>query len=66
MPILNRPQLNTNNDHHYETLVERQAKVDKNYDTLRNYNSIPKDSTVAVQREDGVPWTNGTTVEIRD
>ena len=42
VPILNRLLLNTNtNDDHYEILVERQAKADKNYATLRNYNSVP-------------------------
>ena len=42
VPIFNRLLLNTNtNDDHYEILVERQAKADKNYATLRNYNSVP-------------------------
>ena len=53
MPIINRPPTNTNNDdEHYKTLAEIQTEADKNYDTLRNYNSIPIGSTAAVQRED--------------
>ena len=64
MPILKRPHIHTNNDdEHYETSVERQAKADRNYDTLRNYNSIPVESTIAVQGQDTGAWTHGTTVE---
>ena len=49
MPILNRSLINvSNDDEHYETLVERQTK---NYETLRIYNSIPRGSAVVVQRE---------------
>ena len=51
MPILNRPPVDTdNNDKHYKTLVQRQVRVEKNYDALRNYNSIPKGSTATVKR----------------
>ena len=61
MPALNRLPINTNNDDdHYETLMERQAKADKDYDTSRNYNSIPVVSTGVVQSENGAPWTHGT------
>ena len=36
MPILNIPPINkNNNDDHYETLVERQTKAEKDYDTHR-------------------------------
>ena len=61
MPILNRQLTNTDNgDDHYEALAERQAKAGKNYDTLRNYCSIPVASTVVVKREDGGLWIHGT------
>ena len=51
MPIHSRPSINTNNDDdYYETLVARQAKAHKNYDTFRNYNSITIVSIRAVQR----------------
>ena len=41
MPILNRLQLNFNNDdEHYEALVKRQTENDKNHDTSRNYASF--------------------------
>ena len=59
-----RPQANTDNsDEHNETLVQRQVRADRNYDTLRNYNSIPVGSTVVVLREDGGLWTYGTIVD---
>ena len=41
-------------------LVNRQIKDDTNQGTPRNYVSIPIGSTVAVQCEDGGPWTHGT------
>ena len=64
MPIINKAPVNTDNDDdHYEALVNRQMKVDKNYDTLRNYRYIPIGSTVAVQREDGGPGNYRTIVE---
>ena len=67
MLILNGPPINTNcSDDLNETLVERKAKTDKNYDDLMNYNSIPIGYTVAVQREVGGPWTHGTVVENGD
>ena len=56
MPILNMLPVNTeNDDEHYETLVQQQAKTNKNHDTPRNYNFTPIGSTVVVQREDGGP-----------
>ena len=42
-----------NDDTLYKASVDRQIKSSKNYDTLRNYNSIPIGSTVPVQWEDG-------------
>ena len=41
IPVINRTPINANNDvDHYEALVERQVKSDKNYDTLRTYKSV--------------------------
>ena len=60
MLILSRLLISpNNNDEHYEALVERQTKKDKNHDNPRKYNFIPMGSTVAVQLEDGGPWTHG-------
>ena len=42
-----------------------QPKADKNYNTLRNYNSIQIGSTVLVQGEDGGLWTHRTIGEKR-
>ena len=54
MPIINRPPVGRNNNkEHYEVLIERQMKDDKNKGTPKNYVSIPIGSTVVVQREDG-------------
>ena len=64
MPILNIPPvIADNDDEHWETLVQRQLKADKNCDTLRNYNYIPVGTSIAVQREDGGPWAHGTIVD---
>ena len=53
MLILKRPPVNKNNDdEHYETQIQRQAKTGKNSGTLRNYNYLPIGSTAAVQRKD--------------
>ena len=51
-----------NDDEHYKTLINRQARNDKKYDTDRNYDLFSIGSTVAVQWEDGGPWTHGTVV----
>ena len=53
-------------DDHYETLLERETEADKNYDTLRNYISIPIASTSAFQRQDGRPWSHGTIMDKGD
>ena len=67
MPIINRIPINSDNDdNHYEALVKRQIRNDKNYDTVRNYDLFSIVSTVAVQREDGGPWTHGTIVGTDD
>ena len=64
MPIINRIPINSDNDEdHYETLIKRQVRNDKNYDTARNYDIFSIGSTVAVQQEYGGPWwTHGTIV----
>ena len=55
MPVVNRVPINSNNDDdHCEALVEREEKADRNYDTLRNYNSTLRGSAVVVQ------WGYGT------
>ena len=65
--ILSRPPIHANSDnYHHETLVEIKSKAVRNYDTLRNYNSVPIGSTVVVQRQDQGLWTHGTIVEKGD
>ena len=50
MPTINRLPIGVNNDdEHYQALVKRQTKIDKNHDTSRNYAFIPIGPTVAVQ-----------------
>ena len=50
MPTINRPLFFvSNSNEHYEALVQRQTKNDKNHNTSRNYAVIPIGSTVAVQ-----------------
>ena len=67
MSILIRQQINTNSHNdHYESIVEIQSNTEKSYDTLRNYNSVPLESTVMVQRKDGGPWIHGRIVEKED
>ena len=41
-------------------------KANKNYGTLRNYNSIPIGSTVVVQQDDGGLWIHVTIMEKDD
>ena len=61
MLIISRSPISVNNDEeHYEALVNRPVKDDKNQGTPRKYVSIPTGSTVAVQCKDGGPWTHGT------
>ena len=53
MPVINRSPINAeNDDDHYEALVERQTKADKNYDTLEGPYSIFVGSTVAARWEE--------------
>ena len=59
MPVINRSSVNVDiNAGYYEPLVERQTKADKNYDTLKEANSIPVGSAPVVQWEDRLvdPW----------
>ena len=61
MPIISRQPVSINDDEeHYEALVNRQTKNDKNQGTPRNNISISTGSTVVVQCKDGGPWTHGT------
>ena len=61
MSIISRPPVGVNNDEeHYEALVNRQTKDDKSQGTPRKYVSILTGYTIAVQSEDGGPWTHGT------
>ena len=63
MPVINRLPVNSNNDgEHYEVLLKKQAKDDKNHETFINYVSFPLGSTVVVQQEGGGLWTHGTMV----
>ena len=50
MLTINRPLIGVNNnDEHYQALVRRQTKNDKNHDTSRKCALIQIGSTVAVQ-----------------
>ena len=61
IPIIDRPQVNTNNDDEIHTaLVNRQYRNEQSIDTSRNLVSLPIRSTVVVQQGDGGPWTHGT------
>ena len=61
MPIINRQLVGKDNDEeHYEVLIKRQTKDDRNQGTPRNYVSIPIGSTVVVHCKDGGPWTHGS------
>ena len=63
MPVLDRkPASVDNDDEHHKILMYRQGKNDPNNDTSQAFVSIPIGSTVAVQWEDGGPWTHGTIV----
>ena len=53
MPIINRLSINANNeDEHFEALVNKQTRNEKNYDISRNYDSFSIGSTVAVVGRD--------------
>ena len=67
MLVFNRSTINADNDDdHYEALVARQLKAGKKFGTIRDYNSIPIGSTVAVQWEERKLWTPGTVIDKDD
>ena len=50
MSIINRIPVNSDNDDgHYEALVKRRMRNDKNSDTAKNYDLFSIGSTVVVQ-----------------
>ena len=54
MLIINRPLVGKDNgEEHHKVIIKRQMKDDKNKGTPKNYVSIPIESTIAVQWEDG-------------
>ena len=60
MLVMNRATINANNnDNHYEALVERPEKADRNYDTPRNYYSLLIGYNLVSQQEDGRSQTHG-------
>ena len=59
MPIINRiPIHSDNSDDHDEALVKKQSRIDKKSETVRNYDLFSIRSTVAIQQEDGGPWSH--------
>ena len=59
MPIINRPPVGIDNDEkHHKVLIIRETKNDKGKDTSVHFVSIPIESTVAVQWEEGGLWTH--------
>ena len=63
MPVIDhKPLIEDYDDHHHAKIVERQQK--NNNDTAVIFSCIPIGSAVAVQQEDGGPWTHGTVVGI--
>ena len=63
MPVLDcKPVGQDCDDDHYSKLIDRQHKNDN--DTPPVFPYIPIGSAVAVQQEDGRPWTHGMVVDI--
>ena len=63
MPIINRiPISSDNSDDRHVALVKRKIRNDMNYDPARNYDLFSIGSTIAVQWQDGGPWTHCTIV----
>ena len=61
MPILDHKLIKHDcDDKHHNRLVTRQKKNSNDNATALSH--IPLGSTVAIQREDGRPWTHGTVV----
>ena len=64
IPKIYRLEINpNNNDWHYEALVNRQTRNDKNYHTSRSYDSFSIGSSEVVQWEDGGPKPMGQWLE---
>ena len=62
MPVVDcKPIGQDCDDDHHSKLVDRQGKNDN--DTSPVFSNIPIGSAVAVQCEDGGPWTHGTVVD---
>ena len=60
MPVIDRKPVSIDNDdEHHIKLIHRQGKNHTNNDASQVFASIPIGSTVAVQWEDGGPWTHG-------
>ena len=65
MPVLDcKPIRQGHDDDHYGKLMDRQHKNDN--DTPPVFSYIPIGSAVAVQQEDGGPWTHGMVVDRGD
>ena len=63
MPMIDRKPVSVDNDdEHHIKFMHRQSKNDTNSDASQVFASIPIGSTVAVQWEDGGPWTHGMIV----
>ena len=63
IPVLDRKPVSIDNDNeHHKKLMQEQGKNDPNNNTSQVFLSIPMGSTVAVEWEDGAPWTHGTIV----
>ena len=62
MPVINRKPIGDNDDEHHSKLIHRQHKNGTNNDASPVFASIPIWSTVAVQWENGGPWTHWTIV----
>ena len=61
MPITDTLPIGSDNDEgHYESLIKRQIKDNKNQGTTRNHIPIPIGSTVVVKQQDGGPWNHDT------
>ena len=62
MPVLGYKPIGQGcDDDHYGKLMERQHKNDN--DTPPVFSYIPIGSAVAIQQEDGRPWTHGMVVD---
>ena len=63
MPVVDcKPIGQDCDDDNHSKLVNRQGR--NNYDTSPVFSNIPTGSAVAVQCEDGGPWTHGTVVNM--